>query len=238
MGIIEPNNAKEKEGLFYMGGQMDVKERRDLIEYGLKMVEEGLTFSSGGNLSIYMARQKAFLITPSGMDYQKTKERDMVKMDLDGNILEGERKPSSEWLMHKEIYEKRDDINALIHTHSRYIGVLSTLGLDLVAVNYLMASSGVSRIPVANYETFGTEALAKAAVNRMGDTSKAVILSNHGLIAGGKTLKEAMEITRDLEFCAFLYVMALSTGKDINIIPDEKMQEVISKAKHYGQEKA
>lgn len=216
---------------------MDVKERRDLIEYGLKIVSEGLTFSSGGNLSVYLPKDEAFLITPSGMDYTKIKERDMVKMDLQGNLVEGERVPSSEWHMHKEIYLVRKDIKALIHTHSRYISVLSSLGLDLVAVNYLMASAGVSRIPIAPYETFGTEELAKLAAQYLGDSSKAVILSNHGLIAGGETLKEALEITRDLEFCAFQYITALSTGKEIQVIPDEKMEEVMKRAKSYGQPK-
>lgn len=214
---------------------MDVKERRDLIEYGMKILSEGLTFSSGGNLSVYLPKDQAFLITPSGMDYGKIKERDLVKLNLEGQIIEGERVPSSEWQMHKEIYLKRPDINALIHTHSKYISVLSTLGLDLVAVNYLMASAGVSRIPLAPYETFGTEDLALFAAEYLGDKSKAVILSNHGLIAGGKDLKEALEITRDLEFCAFLYITALSTGKEIQVIPEEKMNEVLEKAKTYGQ---
>lgn len=214
---------------------MDVKERRDLIEYGIRILSEGLTFSSGGNLSVYLPKDDAFLITPSGMDYSKIKERDLVKLDLEGNVIEGERVPSSEWQMHKEIYQSRPDIKALIHTHSKYISVLSILGLDLVAVNYLMASAGASRIPIAPYETFGTEGLAKFAAQYLGKESKAVILSNHGLIAGGKDLKEALEITRDLEFCAFLYVTALSTGREMNVISDEKMAEVLEKAKTYGQ---
>ncbi|MDQ0508141.1 L-fuculose phosphate aldolase [Aedoeadaptatus ivorii] len=214
---------------------MDVQERRELIYYGKTLIEEGLAFGSGGNLSVRLDGSEKFMITPSGMDYFAIKERDLVAMDTYGNVVEGFRTPSSEWQMHAEIYDRRSDIHALIHTHSKYISVLSTLGEDLQAISYLIASSGTSRIPLAPYETFGTPALARSAAEHLGDRSKAVILANHGLIAGGKTLKEALEITKDLEFCAFLYITALSTGKEISFISDEKIDEVIARAKDYGQ---
>ncbi len=214
---------------------METKDRNDLIQYGLALVKEGLTFGSGGNLSVRSDDSMSFFITPSGMAYDSLKKSDLVRMDLEGNILGGERKPSSEWHMHAAIYRARPDIRALIHCHSNYISAFSTLGEDLGPISYLIASSGAATVPLAPYETFGTEALARSAVNAMGDTSKAVILANHGLIAGGKNLKEAMGLTRDLEFCAFMYMTALATQKPIQFIPEEKIDEVLEKLKSYGQ---
>lgn len=212
---------------------MDIHNRQKLIHYGNKMVEAGLTFSTGGNLSI-RADDTSFLISPSGMAYESLKERDLVVMNSKGDILKGDRKPSSEWHMHGAIYDAHPEIKALIHTHSPYVSVVSSLGEDLPAISYLIASAGTSTVPLAPYETFGTEELAKSAVEAMGN-SKVVMLSNHGLIAGGDTLKQAFSLAQEIEFCAFMYVTALSTGKKIHYVSDEKMDEVIEKFKGYGQ---
>ena len=197
------------------------------------MVENNLTFSTGGNLSIRID-DRSFLITPSGMAYESLKERDLVVMTSEGEILKGDRKPSSEWHMHGAIYNVRPEINVLIHTHSPYVSVVSSLGEELPSISYLIASAGTRTVPLARYETFGTKELGEVAVEAMGDC-KAVMLANHGLIAGGDTLAQAFSLAQEIEFCAFMYVTALSTGKKINYIPDDKMDEVIEKFKGYGQ---
>lgn len=197
------------------------------------MVENNLTFSTGGNLSIRID-DRSFLITPSGMAYESLKERDLVVMTSEGQILKGDRKPSSEWHMHGAIYNARPEIKVLIHTHSPYVSVVSSLGEELPPISYLIASAGTRTVPLARYETFGTKELGEAAVEAMGDC-KAVMLANHGLIAGGDTLAQAFSLAQEIEFCAFMYVTALSTGKKINFIPDDKMDEVIEKFKGYGQ---
>ncbi len=197
------------------------------------MVENNLTFSTGGNLSIRID-DRSFLITPSGMAYESLKERDLVVMTSEGQILKGDRKPSSEWHMHGAIYNARPEINVLIHTHSPFVSVVSSLGEELPPISYLIASAGTRTVPLARYETFGTKELGEAAVEAMGNC-KAVMLANHGLIAGGDTLAQAFSLAQEIEFCAFMYVTALSTGKKINFIPDDKMDEVIEKFKGYGQ---
>lgn len=212
---------------------MDIQKRQKLIQYGKKMVENNLTFSTGGNLSIRID-DRSFLITPSGMAYESLKERDLVVMTSEGEILKGDRKPSSEWHMHGAIYNARPEIKVLIHTHSPYVSVVSSLGEELPPISYLIASAGTRIVPLARYETFGTKELGEAAVEAMGDC-KAVMLANHGLIAGGDTLAQAFSLAQEIEFCAFMYVTALSTGKKINFIPDDKMDEVIEKFKGYGQ---
>lgn len=212
-----------------------MNKRKQLIDYGKKLIDEGLSFGSGGNLSMAMEDNQTFLITPSGIAYEALEKGDLVLLDHEGHTLEGDKKPSSEWQMHSSIYKNRSDIRALVHTHSPYVSVASTIVKSLPAISYLIASSGVSSVPVAPYETFGTEELAASAIDAMGKEAKAVILANHGLIAGGNSLKEAFSLAREIEFCAFLYVTAQSTGKEITLIPDEKMDIVIEKFKTYGQ---
>ncbi|MDY6045016.1 MAG: class II aldolase/adducin family protein [Peptoniphilus sp.] len=214
---------------------MDINERKSIIHYGNLLVDRGLTFGSGGNLSMRLPGEKKLLITPSGIACNALKERDLVILNTQGDVVAGEKKPSSEWQMHNAIYAEREDIHALVHTHSPYVSVVSTLGEGLPPISYISASAGVGTIPLAPYERFGTKELAEAAVRAMGDTSKAVILANHGLIAGGSTMSEAFGLAQDIEFCAFMYVTALSTGKEISYIPEEEMLEVAEKFKSYGQ---
>lgn len=207
--------------------------RKEIISYGIKMIDEGLTFGAGGNLSI--RTDSGMLITPSGIEYSNLHSGDIVHMKFNGEILHGYFKPSSEFQLHSEIYKKRKDIGAIIHTHSKYISVLAAKGEDLKAAYYLVAESGDSIVRVAPYETYGTEKLAIEAVEYL-ENRKAVILANHGLVACGKNIKEAYSIARDLEFCAFVQIMASISGK-VNIIPDEKINELIEKFSHHGQKR-
>lgn len=214
---------------------MDINERKKIVQCGRRLVEKGLTFGSGGNVSIRLGEEDRFLITPSGLGGEEIKERDLVVMNTDGEILKGDRRPSSEWCMHSKIYQNRPDIGALVHTHSPYVTVVSTLGKDLPAISYLTASAGVSSIPLAPYATFGTEELADSVAESMGTKSKAVMLANHGLIAGGKTLADAFSLSEEIEFSAFLYVTALSTHREISYLSEEQMQRVIERLDDYGQ---
>ena len=95
-------------------------ERKLIVEYGKLLVTKGLTTGTGGNISIFDKEKKYFAISPSGIDYFETEPEDVVIMDLDGKVVEGERKPSSEWMMHLIFYKKRDDVEAVVHTHSRF----------------------------------------------------------------------------------------------------------------------
>ena len=210
---------------------MNDNERKDLLKYGLKIVDEGLTFGAGGNLSIRTSQ--GMLITPSAIEYTDLKEEDIVHMDLRGNIISGNLKPSSEYNLHSEIYLKREDVNAVIHTHSKFISVLASMNQDLLSAYYLIAESGDSRVRVSPYETYGTKKLAEDAVQYL-EHRKAVILANHGLVACGKNIQEAFSVARDLEFCAFVQVMASLSG-NMSLIPDDKISELAVKFSNHGQ---
>ena len=155
------------------------KERKQLINYGKKLVIEKLTKGTGGNLSVFDRGLGHVAITPSGIDFFEMREEDIVILDLNGNVIEGENIPSSEWQMHLKLYKTREDIDAVIHAHTMYSTVLACLHEELPATHYMIAVAG-KNVKVANYATYGTEELAENAAKAM-ENRKAVLLANHGI---------------------------------------------------------
>lgn len=211
-----------------------LKERQEVVEYGKKLIESKLTKGTGGNLSIYNRKEGLMAISPSGIDYFEIKPEDVVVLDLDGNIADGDKKPSSELDMHRIFYRNREDIDAIIHTHTIFATTLSCLNISLPPVHYLVAFAGLN-VRCAKYATFGTEELAKNALEAMEDRY-AVLLANHGLLAGAKDLANAFNITEEIEYCAELYYRAKSIGEPV-ILPEEEMKLMLEKFKTYGQVK-
>lgn len=211
-----------------------LSERQELIEYGKKLVKSGLTKGTGGNLSIFNRKEGLMAITPSGIDYFEIRPEDIVILDLEGNIVDGNRKPSSELEMHRIFYKNRDDIDAIIHTHSTYATILACLNIPLPAVHYLVALAGLD-VRCAKYASFGTKELAENAFEAMKDRY-AVLLANHGLLAGAKDLPNAFNIIEEIEYCAEIYVKAKSIGEPV-ILAEEEMKLMLEKFKTYGQVK-
>ena len=209
-----------------------LNERELLVEYGKKLIDKNLTKGTSGNLSIFNRDKKMFAITPSGIDYYNTKIEDIVIMDLDGNVVEGSKKPSSEHNLHRIFYANREDIGAIVHAHTIYSTVLSCMNMSLPAIHYMIASAGKD-VRCAKYATFGTEELAKNAYDEMKDR-KAVLLANHGVLTGGKDIFEAFSILEDVEYVSELYIKAKNIGEPI-IIDDREMNVIIEKFKTYGQ---
>lgn len=208
------------------------KERRLLVEYGQKLITSRLTRGTGGNLSIFSREEKLMAITPTGMDYFKTKVEDIVVMNLKGEIVDGNRMPSSEYEMHKIFYENRKDINAIIHTHTVYATTLACLNWDLPPVHYLVALAG-HNVRCAKYATYGTKELAENALEAMKDR-RAVILANHGLLAGANDLLNAFNIAEEIEYCSEIYCRVKSIGDPV-ILQKEEMDLMLKKFKTYGQ---
>ncbi|MEA4972691.1 MAG: L-fuculose-phosphate aldolase [Candidatus Metalachnospira sp.] len=206
--------------------------REEIIEYGKKAIREGLTKGTGGNLSIFDRASGLMAITPSGIDYFEITPEQIVIIDVQtGKIVEGTAVPSSEADMHRIFYKYRTDIDAIIHTHTTYAATISCLNWDLPAVHYLVAFAGVN-VRCAKYATYGTIPLAKNAFEAMKDR-KAVLLANHGLLAGGSSLAEAFAITEEIEFCCELYYRAKSIGDPV-ILPEDEMVRMIERFKNYG----
>lgn len=209
-----------------------LNERELLVEFGKKLIDKNLTKGTSGNLSIFNREKELFAITPSGIDYYKTRIEDIVIMNLNGNVVEGNKKPSSEYNLHRIFYVNRDDINAIVHAHTVYSTVLSCVKMSLPAVHYMIASAGKD-VRCAEYATFGTEELAKNAYDAMRDR-KAVLLANHGVLTAGKDIFEAFSILEDVEYVSELYIKAKNVGEPV-IIDDKEMGKIIEKFKSYGQ---
>lgn len=206
--------------------------REEIVEYGKKLSKESLTKGTGGNLSVFHRETGIMAISPSGIDYYEIKPEQVVLVDVEtGSVIEGEALPSSERDMHRIFYKYRDDINAIIHTHSTFATAISCLNITLPAVHYLVALAGVD-VPCADYATYGTVALAKNAFEAM-EGRKACLLANHGMLSGGKSLSEAYNIAEGIEFCSELYYRAKSIGEPV-ILPKDEMLRVVERFKDYG----
>jgi L-fuculose-phosphate aldolase len=208
------------------------KEREQVVEYGKKLITSGLTKGTGGNISVYNREAGLYAISPSGIDYFSTDPEDVVVMNLAGEVVEGTRKPSSEWDLHRIFYENREELNAIVHTHSVYCTVLATNREGLPASSYLVAFAGKD-VRCAKYASFGTPELAREAYEAM-EGRNAVLLANHGLVAGGSDLLHAFQTAEQIEFCAEVYVKARSIGKPV-ILPEDEMERMIERFCDYGQ---
>lgn len=212
---------------------MLLKQERELVvEYCKKLVIAGLTKGTGGNISIFNREIGLYAISPSGMDYFSMSPEDVVIMNLLGEVVEGKKKPSSEWDLHRIFYEKRKDLNAIVHAHSVYCTVLATNREGLPASSYLVAFAGKD-VRCADYASFGTPKLAKAAYKSMEGRS-AVLLANHGLVTGGSDILHAFQTAEQIEFCAEVYVKARSIGTPV-ILSEEEMERMTERFQDYGQ---
>lgn len=212
------------------------KEREQVVEYCRKLITQGLTKGTGGNISICNREAGLFAISPSGIDYFETEPEDVVVMDLQGHVVDGKRKPSSEHELHRIFYENREDINAVVHTHSVYCTVLAVLREELPASSYLVAFAGGPNVRCGEYASFGTRELAEITFTAM-EGRNAALMANHGLLAGARDILNAFNIAEQIEGCAEVYVKARMIGKPV-ILEDEEMAAMVDRFRHsYGQKK-
>lgn len=209
------------------------EERELVVEYGKKISTAGLCPGTSGNVSIYNAEKKLMAISPSGIDYFATAPEDVVIMDLDANVVDGARKPSSEWGLHTTFYKHKPAARAVIHTHSVYCTTFAVLGQPIRAVHYVIGDANANEVPCAPYQTFGTVELAEAAIQVCGE-SNAVLLGNHGIVVCGKDIRTAFSLASNMEYIAQLQYRAMCIGQP-NVLNGEQMAEVMEKFKSYGQ---
>lgn len=211
-------------------------EREDVVKYCRKMITAGLTKGTGGNISILNRELGLMAVSPSGIDYFETTAADVVVMDLAGNVVDGRRKPSSEYELHRIFYVRRQDIDAVVHTHSVYATVLATLRQPLPAASYLVAYSGLD-VRCAEYASYGTTELAERTFDAMNERF-AVLMANHGLLTGSKDILNAFNIAEQIEYCAEVYVKARAIGDPV-ILDQKEMEKMIVKfSSSYGQKTA
>jgi len=208
------------------------KERNAIVAFGKKLLTSGLTAGTGGNLSVANRKKNLIAVTPSGVDYLEMSPEDVVLVGMEGGLIETSKyKPSSELLFHLALYRRRQDIQAVVHTHSVYATTLATLGWEIPPFHYLVAYSG-KKVPLASYATFGSEQLARNVAEAIGDNN-AVLMESHGVVTVGATLAKAFEAAEIIEYVARVYYLAKNLGEPV-ILSDEEMKKVIAKFKGYG----
>lgn len=209
------------------------RERLQIVEYGKKMSAAGLSRGTSGNLSIYDPETGYMAISPSGIDYFETTPEDVVILDLWGQPVEGDRKPSSESGMHAAFYRAKPDVRAVVHTHSRFCTTLACMRRPIEALHYVIADTGADSVPCAPYALFGTPELAEAAVRACG-SGNAVLLANHGMVACGADLPAAFRLAENVESLAELQWRCLCAGGG-ETLSREQMAAVHARFQSYGQ---
>jgi L-fuculose-phosphate aldolase len=208
------------------------KLRKQIIDTAVAFNTSGLSIGTSGNLSVRTS--KGFLITPTGIPYHQLKEADIVEMDLQRNVIQGDLKPSSEWHFHLGIYQAREDINAIVHVHSDYATGIACTRQDIPAFHYMVARAGGDSIRCAEYATFGSEALSEDAVKAL-EGRCACLLANHGMIALGEDIKSAYKLAEEIENIAKHYWISKQSGEPV-LLDEKEMKLNIEKFKTYGKQ--
>lgn len=208
------------------------KARRGVIETALAMSFSGLSPGRSGNVSVRF--DDGMLITPTGMAYEDIRPRDVVFVNGKGEVpAKKSRKPSSEWRFHLSAYQARPDMGAVVHTHSLHATVLACAHKPIPAFHYMVAIAGGTDIPLVPYDTYGTADLARQVAKGLFHRD-ACLMANHGQIALGKTLEQALELAHEIETLAEQYYKVIALGKP-HILSDEEMERVLKRFKSYGQ---
>lgn len=205
--------------------------RGRMVEVMQAMDARGLNRGTSGNVSARCGED--MLDTPSGIPAGRLTADHMVLVRPDGSSPDGALKPSSEWRMHQGILERRPDVGAVVHCHSRHATILACAGRPIPAMHYMVAVSGGASVPVAPYATFGSVELAEAVVEAL-DGRYAALMANHGQIVAAPNLDFALAIAEEIEEQAAVYWGTLAIGGP-SLLADEEMGRILQRFRSYGQ---
>jgi len=206
--------------------------RRAIIEKCRWMNASGLNQGTSGNIS---ARHgSTMLITPSATPYESLEPEMVAAMPLAGKAgaWRGPLQPSSEWRFHFDIMKARPEVGGIVHTHSTFATVLAIARKPIPSCHYMIAAAGGTDIRVADYATFGTQALSNNALRAL-EGRTACLLANHGAIATGGTLEKAMWLAVEVETLARQYYHSLLIGGP-RLLSREEIAETAAKFSTYG----
>jgi L-fuculose-phosphate aldolase len=213
----------------------DSRELREaVIATARAMNERGINVNKSGNVSVRCARgtRAGFLLTPTGVPYDRLEPDDVAFVDNDGRAT-GRCEPSSEWRFHAAIHAARPELHAVVHTHSAHATALACQGLGIPAFHYMVAVAGGPDIRCSEYATFGTQELADLALAALRDR-KACLLAHHGVIACGASLDAALALAVEVENLARTYVVVRTLGEP-RLLDRAEMDRVLERFGTYGQ---
>ncbi len=195
------------------------REKEQVVETAQRLAEKGYLMATGGNLSIRIAGQNAFAVTPSNYDYAKMRPEDICILDFDLHVIEGALKPSVESALHAGIYATRADVNAVVHTHQVYASTLALIDAPIPALFDEQVRFLGRSVEIIPYAPSGTNFLKNAIVKHIQNHHNAYILQNHGVLCFGHDIERAAHNVEILEKCALAYLLALCTERKTSKIP-------------------
>jgi L-fuculose-phosphate aldolase len=198
--------------------------RRDLVDCARMLFARGLLSQTSGNISV-RAGEDRMLITPASMPYHTMQAEDLVLTGLDGAVVSGHFRPSSEVPLHVAVYAARPDLQAIVHTHSPLATTFAVLRQAIPAVHYMVSTLDQSAVRVVPYALFGSDELAANVSTTFVAPARAVLLANHGVVVGGATLAQAAVGAETVELLAGLYHRALAVGTP-HILDDAQLSAV------------
>ena len=214
----------------------EIKEslKKTVVEAGQTMVRERLTLGTWGNVSLRDPETGLIYITPSGIPYMEIQVADIVVMNSDEEVVDGHRIPSIERGMHIAVYNAREDVNAVVHSHPLYSSVLGVNHMELPGMSEDFVQIVADKIICSEYALPGTPELARNVVAALGERN-AVLLPNHGTLCAGEDMTRALLISQAVEKTAQIYIMAKSIGTP-HLISQEHIEAMQYYARHlYGQ---
>ena len=191
------------------------REKEQVQAAARRMAERGLVTGTSGNVSLRIeakGKTELLAITPSGIPHETMKPDDIVIVSFEGGTVEGTLKPSTETSLHIGVYRARRNVNAVFHTHSPHASALAVAGRSLPPVTEEQVVYLGGEVRCAPYALSGSDELAAAAIEALGDRS-AVLLRNHGVIGTGRDLTAAFSACELLEATARVYLLALGAGE-------------------------
>ena len=207
----------------------DLMLRKLVAETSARTVHERLNRVSSGNVSARF--DTGFLVTPSGVPSVEVRPEQVVFVDLDGR-WSGSLKPSSEWRFHRDLYAARPEVGAVVHVHSPFAVSMACLRRSIPSFNYMIAAAGGKTIPCADYATFGTQALSDNILAAMGEL-RACLMANHGQVAVGRDLQQALAVAIEVESLCEQYWRACQLGEPV-LLTDAEMDEALAAFQGYG----
>ncbi|MEV0374261.1 class II aldolase/adducin family protein [Streptomyces sp. NPDC050636] len=205
----------------------------ELVDTARRTVADGLVVGTSGNVSVRV--RDLILVTPSGVPYDRLGPSDTTAVDLDGRQIIGRLRPTSELPMHLAVY-RSTAATAVVHTHAPHATAVSTLVPELPPVHYMTAALG-GPVRVAPYALYGSEELAANMLGALRDRT-ACLLQNHGTMAYGDSLDQALDRTAQLEWMCRVWLTAASVpGCTPSLLSPGQLDAAGAQLRGYGQRK-
>lgn len=210
------------------------KLKEELVQLHLELPKNNLVMWTGGNVSARDPETGLVVIKASGIRYEDMIPEHMIVIDIDGKVVEGDFKPSSDAYSHLYIYKHRPDVFGVVHTHSRYATAFAAAGKPIPCILTAMADEFGGPIPCGGFALIGDEAIGKVVIESIG-RSPAVLLKNHGVFSIGKNATSAVKAAVMTEDVAATVWMAYQIGQP-NEIPAEDIEKLHERYMNvYGQ---